>query len=47
MSRCGAVTKTTSKILAVLLDMSVLFALIAFGVHYEFTVCFKGSDSQV
>ena len=47
MSRCGAVTKTTSEILAVLLDMSNSFALVAFDVHREFLVCFERSDSQV
>jgi len=47
MSRCGVVTKTTSEILAVLLDMSNSFALVAFGVHCEFLICFEGSDSRV
>jgi len=46
MSRCGAVTKTTSEVLAVLLDMSSSFALIAFG-HREFLVYFEGVGSRV
>ena len=47
MSRCGAVTKTTSEIFAVLLNISDSFALIAFDVHREFLVYFEGSNSQV
>ena len=46
MSRCGAVTKTTNKIFAVLLDMSSPFALVAFR-HRKFLIYFEGPGSRV
>jgi len=46
VSGCGAVTKTTSEILAVLLDMSGSFALVAFG-HRKFLVYLEGAGSRV
>ena len=46
MYRCGAVTKTTSKVLAVFLNMSGSFALVAFG-HRKFLVYFEGAGSRV
>jgi len=49
MSRCGAVTKTTSKILAVLLDMSSSFTLVAFGAGSvgKLLVYFEGAGRRV
>ena len=48
MSRCGGVTKTTSKFFAVFLDMSVAFALVSFGAGFhKCFIYFEGVGSRV